>query len=66
MNQLVEPAKEAKLILDEFCPQMERLISEAKERDRLNGIKEAKKKSFSGGLKVNCDSPVWKNKPRCN
>ena len=29
-------------------------------------IEEAKKKSSSGGIKVNCDSPVWKNKPRCN
>ena len=66
MNQLVEPAREAKQILDEFCPQMNRLVLEAKERDRLNGIEEAKKKSSSGGIKVNCDSPVWKNKPRCN
>ena len=66
MKQLVEPAKEVKLILDEFCPQMERLVSEAKERDKLNGIEESKKKSSSGGVKVNCDSLVWKNKPRCN
>ena len=43
---------------------MERLVSEAKERDIQNGIKETKKSS--GSLKVNCDSPVWKNKPRCN
>ncbi len=59
-------AKEAKTVMDEFCPQMNRLVLEAKERDRLNGIEEAKKKSSSGGIKVNCDSPVWKNKPRCN
>ena len=57
--------KEVKIVMDEFCPQMERLVLEAKERDRLNGIEEAKKKSSSGGIKVNCDSPVWKNKPRC-
>ena len=25
-----------------------------------------KKNSSSGSIKVNCDSPVWKNKPRCN
>ena len=25
-----------------------------------------KKDSSSGSVKVNCDSPVWKNKPRCN
>ncbi len=43
MNQLVEPAREAKQILDEFCPQMYGIVLEAKERDRLNGIEEAKK-----------------------
>ena len=32
----------------------------------ISGIEEAKNKSSSGGTKVNCDSPVWKNKPRCN
>ena len=24
------------------------------------------KEAYSGSLKINCDSPVWKNKPRCN
>ena len=52
--------------MDEFCPQMNKLVLEAKERDRLNGIEEAAKKSSSSGIKVNCNSPVWKNKPRCN
>ena len=66
MNQLVEPAKEVKLILDEFCPQMNRLVLEAKESDRLNGIEESKKRSSSSGIKVNCDSPVWRDRPQCN
>ena len=61
-----EPAREAQSVLKEFCPLMDKLVLEAKERDRLNGIEEAKNKSSSGGIKVNCDSPVWKNKPRCN
>ena len=61
-----EPAREAQAVLREFCPQMDKLVLEAKERDRINGIEEAKNKSSSGGIKVNCDSPVWKNKPRCN
>jgi len=58
--------KEVKIVMDEFCPQMDRLVSEAKERDRINGIKEAENRSSSGGIKINCDSPVWKKKPRCN
>ena len=24
------------------------------------------KEANSGSVKINCDSPVWKNKPRCN
>ena len=28
--------------------------------------KEVKKDAYSGSVKINCDSPVWKNKPRCN
>ena len=48
-----------------FAPQMDRLVLEAKERDRINGIEEAKNKSSSGGLQVNCDSSVWRNKPEC-
>ena len=24
------------------------------------------KEVYSGAVKINCDSPVWKNKPRCN
>ena len=39
-------------------------ITEAKKRDIINGIEETKRSSNS--IKVNCDSPVWKNKPRCN
>ena len=58
--------KEWKLVMDEFCPQMDKLVSEAKERDRIKGIKEVDSKSPKGNIKVNCDSPVWKNKPRCN
>ena len=58
--------KEWKLVMDEFCPQMDKLVSEAKERDRIKGIKEVESKSPKGNIKVNCDSPVWKNKPRCN
>ncbi len=61
-----EPAREAQAVLREFCPQMHKLVLEAKERDRINAIEEAKNKTSSGGIKVNCDSPVWKNKPRCN
>ena len=61
----VEPAREAQAVFKEFCPQMELLVTEAKERDRINGIEEAKNKSSSTGVKVNCNSPVWKNKPRC-
>ena len=28
--------------------------------------KPIKKYSEQGSIKINCDSPVWKNKPRCN
>ena len=59
-------AKEARTVMDELCPQMNNLVLESKERNRLNGIEEAKKKSSYGGIKVNCNSPVWENKPRCN
>ena len=70
-NQLMDPAREAKNVLDEFCPQMDRLVSEAIERDKIKAIEDAKKekdkkKTSSGPVKVNCNSPVWKNKPRCN
>ena len=51
--------------MNEFYPQMDRLDLEAKERDRINGIEEAKNKSSSGGFKVICDSQVWRNKPEC-
>ncbi len=26
----------------------------------------SKQEAYSGSVKINCDSPVWKNKPRCN
>ena len=70
-NQIMDPAREAKNVLDEFCPQMDRLVSEAIERDKINAIEDAKKekdkkKTSSGPVKVNCSSDVWKNKPRCN
>ena len=73
-SQLMDPAREAKNVLDEFCPQMNRLVSEAIERDKIKAIEEAKKeknkkdkkKTSSGPVKINCDSPVWKKKPRCN
>ncbi len=58
--------KEWKLVMDEFCPQMNKLVLEAKERDRIKGIKEVENKSPKENIKVNCDSPVWKDKPRCN
>ena len=58
-------------IVDEYCPQMNRLVTEAKERDRLAAIEkikktEQRKNNTTGSVKINCDSPVWKNKPRCN
>tara|TARA_B100001121_G_C18623113_1_gene590363 strand:- start:48 stop:1088 length:1041 start_codon:yes stop_codon:yes gene_type:complete len=58
-------------IADEYCPQMNRLVAEAKERDRILAIEEIKKaeqrkNNTTGSVKINCDSPVWKNKPRCN
>lgn len=53
-------AKEAKAVMDEFCPQMKRLVAEAKERDLLNP--KPIKKSPPG---INCDSPVYRNKPMC-
>ena len=70
-NQIMDPAREAKNVLDEFCPQMDRLVSEAIERDKIKAIEDAKKekdkkKTSSGPVKVNCSSDVWKNKPRCN
>ena len=76
-NQLMDPAREAKNVLDEFCPQMDRLVAEAIERDKIKAIEDAKKekdkkdkkdkkKTSSGPVKVNCNSAVWKNKPRCN
>ena len=65
-KSMYSPALEAKEVLDEFCPQMDKLVLEAKERDRINGIEEANNKTSSSGLKVNCDSPIWKDKPRCN
>ena len=40
-----EPVIEARSVMDEFCPQMDRLVEEAKERDRLNPPVEKKKKS---------------------
>ena len=34
---------------------------------KLKKIKKPVKKDAStGSVKINCDSPVWKNKPRCN
>ena len=39
MNQLIEPEREEKQIFDEFCPQMNKLVLEAEERDRIKGIK---------------------------
>ena len=70
----MDPAREAKNVLDEFCPQMDRLVAEAIERDKIKAIEDAKKekdikdkkKTSSGPVKVNCNSAVWKNKPRCN
>ena len=53
---------------------MDCLVSEAIERDKIKAIEDAKKekdkkdkkKTSSGPVKVNCNSAVWKNKPRCN
>ena len=42
-SQLMDPAREAKNVLDEFCPQMDRLVSEAIERDKIKAIEDAKK-----------------------
>ena len=28
--------------------------------------KKVKTDASTGSVKINCDSPVWKNKPRCN
>ena len=32
----------------------------------LKEINKQKNEINSGSVKINCDSPVWKNKPRCN
>mgnify|MGYP001158664968 CR=1 FL=1 len=58
-------------IVDEFCPQMSRLVAEAKERDRLKAIEDTKKaeqrkNNTTGTVKINCNSSVWRDKPRCN
>ena len=50
---------------------MDRLVSEAIERDKIKAIEDAKKekdkkRTSSGPVKINCNSPVWKKKPICN
>ena len=35
-GHLMDPVREINSVLREFCPQMDRLVAEAKERDRLN------------------------------
>jgi len=52
------------------CPNGEPKIgfnSTCHEKDfALKEINKPKKEINSGTVNINCDSPVWKNKPRCN
>ena len=34
--------------------------------EALKKEKETKKKNSPSSAKINCNSPVWKNKPQCN
>ena len=59
-TQTIDPAREAKSVLDELCPQMPRLVSEAKQRDLLNPKPEKRK------LPLACRNGAWdKNHPKC-
>ena len=55
---------------DPDCPSKEPGVgfnSTCHERDfSLKEINKPKKEIKSGIVNINCDSPVWKNKPRCN
>ena len=65
-----------KAVVDEGCPDEEPIIGTQSscwtmEMIEKNLTKKKKKKSVktdasTGSIKINCDSPVWKNKPRCN
>ena len=33
---------------------------------KIEDKKKKKEYKIKSSIKVNCDSPVWKNKPRCN
>ena len=55
---------------DPNCPSKEPGVgfnSTCHEKDfSLKEINKPKKEIKSGTVNINCDSPVWKNKPRCN
>ena len=58
-------------IADEYCPQMIRLVAEARDRGGLTYIKETKKEEQSqnyigGSININCNSPVFKDRLICN
>ena len=64
-----------KAVQDPKCPLTEPIIgtqSSCFTQSKLDEIKSKKKKkpvkvnASTGSVPVNCDSPVWKNKPRCN
>ena len=45
----MDPVREINSVLREFCPQMDRLVEEAKERDRLNPPVEKEKSNSRSG-----------------
>jgi len=51
-SQLMDSVREINSVLREFCPQMDRLVEEAKERDRLNPPVEKKNSNSRGGRGV--------------
>ena len=63
-----------KAVVDESCPDQEPIIgtlsscwtSEMIEKNLTKKKKPVKTNVYSGSVKINCNSAVWKNKPRCN
>ena len=63
-----------KAVVDESCPDEEPIIgtlsscwtNEMIEKNLTKKKKPVKTDVYSGSVKINCNSPVWRDRPRCN